>query len=38
MHAPVGLLASDESIVTISFGDMKRGMAWRASHAAVLVA
>lgn len=35
---PVGLRASEESIVTISLGDMRRGMAWRESHAAVLVA
>ena len=35
---PVGLRASGESIVTISLGDMRRGMAWRESHAAVLVA
>ena len=35
---PVGLLASGESIVTINFGDMRRGIAWRESHAAVLVA
>lgn len=34
----VGLLASEESIVTISFGDMRRGMACRDNHAAVLVA
>lgn len=34
----VGLLASGESIVTINFGDMRRGIAWRESHAAVLVA
>lgn len=34
----MGLLASEESIVTISFGDMRSGMACRDSHAAVLVA
>ena len=35
---PVGLRASGESMVTISLGDMRRGMAWMESHAAVLVA
>lgn len=35
---PVGLRASGESIVTISFGDMRSGMACRESHADVLMA
>lgn len=35
---PVGLLASAESIVTINLGDIRRGIACRESHAAVLVA
>jgi hypothetical protein len=33
---PVGFRASGESIVIISFGERKRGVAWRVSQAAVL--
>ena len=35
-YLPVGARVSGESIVTINFGETKRGRAWRDSHAAVL--
>lgn len=33
---PVGLRASGDNIVTISFGERRRGRAWRESQAAVV--